>query len=269
MASVEQTGRAGSGGPRFAGQVALVTGAGRGIGQETAFRFAAAGAKVAAVDLDQATAEETAGAIRADGGEAVGLAGDVLSSASVTAFVAEAVRLLGPVSVLVNNAGGGAGFTMDSPEQEWDRQLDLNLKSAYLVAKAVWPVMRENGGGVILNASSVAGRWAMPGLTAYSVAKAGIVMLTKSLALEGAPYGIRVNCVVPGNVLTPALRAFFDSQDDPDAAYAAAAKAAAVGRLGEGQDIADAYLYLASPEASWVTGTDLLIDGGFTLGVHG
>jgi NAD(P)-dependent dehydrogenase (short-subunit alcohol dehydrogenase family) len=126
--------------------------------------------------------------------------------------------------------------------------------------------MRERGGGVILNAASIAGRWALPGLMGYCAAKAAIVMLTKSLALEGAPLGIRANCVVPGNVHTPALQKFFDGQDDPQAAWDAANRAASLGRLGSTADIAQAYLYLASDAAAWITGADLLVDGGMTLG---
>ena len=126
--------------------------------------------------------------------------------------------------------------------------------------------MVGRGGGVILNASSVAGRWNLKGLGAYCASKAGVVALTKALAWEGAPHRIRINCVVPGNVLTPAFQAYLDSSERPEQAFEAASNAAALGRLGDPADIAKAYLYLASDAASWITGTDLLIDGGYTLG---
>lgn len=256
------------GSARFSGQGVLVTGAGKGIGRETALRFAAEGAKVAAVDIDREAVEAVVAAITDAGGEAVALVGDVTSATAVDAFVARAADVLGDLSVVVNNAGGGAEGFAEMDEAEWDRQINLNLKSAFLVSRAVWPLLKARGGGSILNAASIAGRWASPGLLAYCTAKAAIAMFTKSLALEGGPYGIRVNCVVPGNIRTPALEAYFESQGDADSLYEKAAAMTAVGRLGTSADIAEAYLYLASDAASFVTGTELLVDGGLTLGLR-
>ena len=253
---------------RFSGQNVLITGAGSGIGRETALRFAAEGANVAAVDIDAAAANSVVASVQERGGQAVALVGDVTSAVAVDAFVSQALGALGDLSILVNNAGGGAEATIEMDEAEWDRQINLNLKSTFLVSRAVWPVFKARGGGTILNAASIAGRWAQPGLLAYSTSKAAVVMFTRALAQEGGPYGIRVNCVVPGNIRTPALDAFFASQGNADTLAENAAKMAAVGRLGASADVAEAYLYLASDEASYVTGTELLVDGGLTLGFH-
>ena len=251
---------------RFEGRVVLVTGGGQGIGQETATRFAAEGAHVAVVDLNHSAAQAAAAAIGASGGTAIAVRGDVTSPEEAERFVGEVIARLGPIAVLVNNAGGGALVSMEGPYEDWKRQIDLNLNSAVIVSKAVWPGMVERGGGVILNASSIAARITLSGIAAYGAAKAGIVMLTKAIAAEGGAHGIRANCVVPGNVLTPALQAYFDSTDDPAATLAEAIAATSVGRIGRPEDIAAAYLYLASDEAAWITGTDLLIDGGQSLG---
>ena len=251
-------------GPRFAGSVALITGGGGGIGRETARRFAAEGAQVAVVDLQLSTAEETVALITAEGGVAAAFVGDVTSTVDAERFVAAVVGRFGNVTILVNNAGGGAFVTMSGPFDAWRHQFELNLFSVAIVSKAVWASMIAAGGGVILNASSVAGRWNLKGLAAYCASKAGVVALTRALAWEGAEHKIRANCVVPGNVLTPALRAYLESGADPEVAFSGAIGQTSVGRLGEPGDIAEAYLYLAS--ATWISGTDLLIDGGMTLG---
>ncbi len=253
---------------RFGGQGVLITGAGGGIGRETALRFAAEGAKVAVVDIDRDAAESVVATIAESGGESVALTCDVTSAAAVEALVAQAVEALGDLSVVVNNAGGGAAAFVEMDEAEWDRQINLNLKSAFLVSHAVWPVLKARGGGTILNAGSIAGRWGQSGLLAYSTSKAAIAMFTRALALDGGPFGIRVNCVVPGNIRTPALEAFFESQDDPASVYEKAVAMTSVGRLGTSADVAEAYLYLASDAASFITGTELLIDGGLTLGLR-
>ena len=251
---------------RFTDEVVLVTGGGSGIGRETARRFAAEGASVAVVDLRPESADETVAMITANGDTSAAFTGDVTSPEDATRFVSAVLRRFGDISILVNNAGGGTFVSMDGPFDAWRKQFDLNLVSVVIVSQAVWGSMVARGGGVILNASSVAGRWNLKGLGAYCASKAGIVALTKALAWEGAAHKIRANCVVPGNVLTPAFQVYLDSATDPSAAFDAASNAAAVGRLGDPADIAEAYLYLASPAAAWITGTDLLIDGGYTLG---
>ncbi len=253
---------------RLSGKRALVTGGASGIGAATAERFAAEGAAVAIADLDGAGADRQAAAIRARGGTATGLAADVGDDESVAAMVDRAWEALGGVDILVNNAAIPMPGTVETlAAGEWDRVLDLDLSSIYRCSRAAWPRFVAAGGGSILNTASVAGVIGMAGQHGYSAAKAGVVMLTRCMALDGAAHGIRVNCVCPGFVETPMAAAYFEAQDDPEASRAAARAAHPLGRMGQPAEIAAAFLYLASDEASWITGTALVIDGGLTAGL--
>ena len=253
---------------RLAGKCALVTGAASGIGAATAERFAAEGAAVAIADLNGAGAESHAAAIRAQGGTAVSLVADVGDDASVAAMTDRAWETLGGVDILVNNAAIPTIGTVETlAADEWDRVIDLDLSSIYRASRAIWPRFVEAGGGTILNTASVAGVIGMAGQHGYSAAKAGVVMLTKCMALDGAAQGIRANCVCPGFVETPMVNEYFDAQDDPAASRAAVNAAHPLGRMGQPDEIASAFLYLASDEARWVTGTALVIDGGLTAGL--
>ena len=245
---------------------AFVTGAGSGQGREIALRFASEGARVAAADLLGDTAAQTAAEIEG----ALALEVDVTRPESIAAGLQAAVDELGGIDILINNAGVTiVGSVRDLAEDEWDRQLDTNLKSIYLVSKAAWPLLVERGGGAIVNTGSTYGIWAAQNDAAYCASKAGVIMLTKCMALDGATASIRVNCVCPGYIRTPMLEGFFDAQADPDATRAAAISGHPLGRLGEPTDIASGMVYLASDEASWVTGTVLVIDGGFIAGIWG
>ncbi len=253
---------------RLAGKRALVTGGASGIGAATAARFAAEGAAVAIADLDGAGADAHAVALRDRGGTALGLAADVGDDASVSAMVERAWDALGGVDILVNNAAIPMVGTVETlAAGEWERVLDIDLSSIYRASRAVWPRFVAAGGGVVLNTASVAGIVGMAGQHGYSAAKAGVVMLTRCMALDGAAHGIRVNCVCPGFVETPMAMAYFDAQEDPAASRAAADAAHPLGRMGQPDEIAAAFLYLASDEARWVTGTALVIDGGLTAGL--
>ena len=253
---------------RLAGKRALVTGAASGIGAATAERFAAEGAAVAIADLDSAGADERAAAIRAQGGTAVGIAADVGDDDSIAAMMDRAWEALEGVDILVNNAAIPTIGTVETlAAAEWDRVIDIDLSSIYRTCRAIWPRFVAAGGGTVLNTASVAGIVGMAGQHGYSAAKAGVVMLTRCMALDGAAHGIRVNCVCPGFVETPMVLAYFDAQDDPVASRAAVNAAHPLGRMGQPTEIADAFLYLASDEARWVTGTALVIDGGLTAGL--
>jgi NAD(P)-dependent dehydrogenase (short-subunit alcohol dehydrogenase family) len=252
---------------RLEGKIALVTGAGSGIGRETAVRFAAEGASVAAADVRGASASETAAEI---GAGATGIELDVTSAASIDTGISALIERFGGLDIVVNNAGVTiVGAVTELDEDDWDRELDANLKSVYLMSRAAWPQLVARGGGAILSTASIAGLWAIPADAAYCASKAGVVMLTKCLALDGAKAGIRANCVCPGFTQTPMIEGYFAAQPDPEAARRFAVGRHPLGRIGTPRDIADAFVYLASDEAAWVTGEALVVDGGLTSGIWG
>ncbi len=252
---------------RLQGKVALITGAGSGIGEATATRFAEEGATVVVADVRVDAAESVA---RTIGGTAIGIEIDVINRASIKAAVDTTVESFGGLDVLVCNAGVTiVGGVTDLSEDEWDKELDTNLKSVYLCAKEAWPHLEARGGGSILSTASMAGQWAIPADAAYCASKAGLIMLTKCMALDGAKQNIRANCVCPGFTNTPMIEGYFRDQADPAAARAFAESMHPLGRLGEPSDHANAFVYLASDEATWVTGTALVVDGGITCGVWG
>jgi NAD(P)-dependent dehydrogenase (short-subunit alcohol dehydrogenase family) len=251
-------------------KVALVTGGASGIGLETAQRFAAEGAIVGVADVRIGGARDTAGMIADAGGEALAIEMDVTDTASIESGVTALIEAHGGIDVAVNNAGITiVGAAHDLEEDEWDRELAINLKSVYLVSRAVWPHLVDRGGGSILNTASIAGLWAIPDDAAYCASKAGVIMLTKCMALDGARSNVRANCVCPGFIDTPMIKGYFEDQPDPSQAREFAVSIHPLGRLGQPLDIADGYVYLASDEARWVTGTALVIDGGLTSGIWG
>lgn len=250
---------------RLSGKACLVTGAGSGIGRETALRFAEEGARIAVADIREAAARSTA---REIGETAIALTVDVTSAQSSAIAVESTCSHFGGLDVVVNNAGVTiVGAVHELSEDDWDRELDTNLKSVYLVSKAAWPRLLERGGGAIVNTASIAGLWAIPADAAYCASKAGVIMLTKCMALDGARSSIRVNCVCPGYTQTPMIDGYFQDQADPAEARRLAESLHPLGRLGQPRDIADAIVYLASEEATWVTGTALVVDGGLTSGI--
>ncbi len=243
----------------FRGKVALVTGAGSGIGQATAKLFAGRGGAVLAADLNEVGLRGTVEDIRGAGGKAEACRGDVTQWADVQAMVAGAQSAFGEIGVLVHCAGIlKSHLLVDTPEAEWRQVVDVNLTGAFLVTKAVLQAMRTHGGSIVHIASRMSIR-VKEGHGAYAAAKAGIVQLTQMAALEGAPK-IRVNCVLPGFVDSPMTRAGY-GQD----AFDGWNKTCPLGRAALPEDIAKAMLFLASEEAAFITGVALPVDGGRTI----
>lgn len=248
---------------RLKGKAAIITGGGGGIGRATALAFAAEGAKVAVVDINSAAAEDTVTQIRAGGGESVALAADVSSEADIE-HVVEATRdAFGTIDVVFNNAGIIRRTTVeDISVDEWDRVFAVNVRSIFLMCKHVVPVMAAAGGGSIINTGS---GWGLKGggrAVSYCASKGAVVNLTRALAIDHGPQGIRVNSVNPGDVNTDMLRDEASQLHQDAQSFLAEAADRPLGRMGEPAEIAAAVVWLASDESSYVTGTALSVDGG-------
>ena len=253
---------------RFQDKVVVVTGAGSGIGRATALAFGREGAKVVAADIDAATAQATAEQIKAAGGQAEPLQVDVSVAADVERMVSTAAERWGRLDVLVNNAGIFFMLPLTQvPEDQWDRLMSINLKGVYLGCKHAIPQMIRQGKGVIVNTASVAGLRGFATFDTYCAAKGGVVQLTKALAVEFAKMGVRVNCVCPGIIDTAMLdRGVADRGLDKAAFVQLAGEAHPMGRIGRPEEVAAAILFLASDEASFITGVALPVDGGIWAG---
>lgn len=259
---------------RFDLKVAIVTGAGCvgtgwGNGRAMAVRLAEEGAKVLAVDRDQDRLDETL-ALAGDAASSITTClCDVTDSASVKAMVEVCLGLYGAPDILINNVGGSAaGGPIQLSEEAWDSQIDINLKSVFLTCKYVLPHMVERKRGAIVNVASTSGlRWTGSAQVAYAASKAGVIHLSRVVAVQHAPDGIRVNTVVPGQLHTPMVEVRLAKQrtgGDVEALLASRIKRIPLGFMGDGRDTASAALYLVSDEARFVTGTELVVDGGMT-----
>jgi NAD(P)-dependent dehydrogenase (short-subunit alcohol dehydrogenase family) len=252
---------------RLAGKVALVTGAGSGIGHAATLRFAEAGAEVVAVDVDVDAAEATAKAVVAAGGRAIGVGADVADDRQVRAAVQAAVDSFGRLSVLYNNAGvNSRGSVVDATEEDWHRCLAVNLTGTFLCSRAAVPEMLSSGGGAIVNQASVAGLVGIPGFAAYCAAKGAVIALTRSMSVDLAPRGIRVNAIAPGTVRTPLMEPLLTARGggDLDRGLALTVAKYPLGRLGTPEEIAAVALFLASDEAAFMTGSIVTADGGMS-----
>ncbi|MDG3008954.1 SDR family oxidoreductase [Rhodococcus sp. D2-41] len=242
-----------------AGRVAIVTGAGSGIGRASALRFARDGITVVVNDIHPDTAQRTAEMIADAGGSAVAIAGDVTSPADVSGLVDAALDRFGRLDILFNNAGGQQPKpTGQISPPEFAAIVELNLHSMFYGVAAALPVMLEQRAGVILSTTSGAGLGAVPGLAAYGAAKAGMISLTRSIAVEYGPYGIRANVISPGSMDTVGLRRWVDTLPGGVDAYAAQIPS---GRLGTAEDIADVAAFLVSDQAAYVNGALVPVDG--------
>jgi NAD(P)-dependent dehydrogenase (short-subunit alcohol dehydrogenase family) len=245
---------------RLKDKVALITGGGSGIGRATSLLFAREGAKVVVADYATEGGEETVRLITAAGGTAMFVQADVSRSADVQWMIATTVQAYGRIDILFNNAGieGPSAKIVNYPEEEWERVLAIDLTAVYLGMKYAIPEMLKQGGGVIISTASVAGMVGFPGSGAYGAAKAGVIQLTRTVALEYASKNIRVNCICPGVIRTPmAQRVMGDRPEE------AVVRMEPIGRLGTPEDIAHAALFLASDESSFATGAPFIIDGGY------
>jgi 3-oxoacyl-[acyl-carrier protein] reductase len=251
---------------RLAGKVAIVTGGGSGIGRACAMRFAREGARVVVADLDGAAAQATAADIGREGGSGLSVVGDVAQDEDVATLLEQTVQTYGPPTILLNNAATTSfGTLAESSAAELDRVLSVNVRSVWACAHVAIPLMRDAGGGAIVNMASITGIIGAPGMAAYSTSKGAIITLTRTLALELVEQGIRVNCICPASIDTPMLQASFDRLEDPQAARARNVKRHPLGRLGTPEDVANLALFLASDEASFITGGTYVIDGGALL----
>jgi NAD(P)-dependent dehydrogenase (short-subunit alcohol dehydrogenase family) len=227
-------------------------------------RFGREGAAVAVADLSLPKAEATAEAIVAAGGKAIALAGDVSKDADCRRIVAATEERLGALDVLVNNAGMGAsGTVLTTDEATWDRLIAVNLKSVFLMSRAALERMVPRRRGAIVNAGSIAGLRGILDRAAYVTTKFGVVGLTKAMAIDHVKDGIRINCVCPGTTDTPWISERLVEAEDPKAAMATLVARQPMGRLGTAEEMAAAYLFLASDDSSFTTGTALVVDGGF------
>ena len=256
---------------RLKDKVALVTGGGSGIGRASAALFAAEGARVAVADMNADRAGETAEQIRDAGGDATAVIGDVTASADAERMVRVAVDSYGRLDVLVNSAGvssRNAAGPDASAEELWDRVIEINLKGTYLVAYHAVPAMVASGGGSIINLSSIIGLVGYPadipavggGFNPYAASKGAVLQFTRNLAVDCAKSKVRVNCICPGYTLTNLTEPLFQDEQ----VRRAIEGRTPMGRLGRPEEIAYAALYLASDESSYVTGTPLVVDGGYT-----
>lgn len=258
---------------RLEGKTVLVLGAGClpdtwGNGNAAAVTFARHGARVVSVDMDAAAAQRTADFIRGEGGQAISVQADVADKAGIGRAVEAALEAYGRIDVLHSNAATNTpGGAVEIDEDDWDRVYDVNVRGAYLACKAVIPVMQRQGGGSIVNVGSIAGMaWTGVPILAYQTSKAALHQLTRMVAVQHAPDGIRCNCVVPGLIDGPRMYATVLKLygGDVEKMREARARAVPMKRMGQVWEVANAALFLASDEASYVTGTLLPVDGGIT-----
>jgi NAD(P)-dependent dehydrogenase (short-subunit alcohol dehydrogenase family) len=249
---------------KLKGKVALITGAGSGMGKATALLFAREGARIAAADISEAAVEAVAREIKQAGGEAIAIGADVAKSDEVARMAAITVERLGPPNVLYNNAGieGETNFLAETNEAAFDKVIAINLRGVFLGMKYVLPHMVKLGAGSVINQASIAGMVAIRGSAAYCASKAGVIALTRVAALEYGRYNIRVNCICPGAIETPmAERIRHGEPPRPNAVK----RVSVFNRMGLPEEIAKAALFLASDDASFATGAPFVIDAGWTV----
>ncbi len=250
---------------RFSDKVAVVTGGGAGMGQAAALAFAREGAAVAVVDNVAARAQETVDQIRQHSAEsrAIAVQADVSKAADCLRIASETIAAFGKIHVLFNNAGIQTyGTVVDTEEETWDRTLGVNLKSIYLVSKYCIPHIIAAGGGAVINNASVQAHACLPNSAAYVASKGGVLALTREMALDFGLQKVRANAILPGSIETPMLRFAASQEPDPEKAFVEWGKVYPLGRIGQAEEVARLVLFLASDEASFITGASFMVDGG-------
>jgi NAD(P)-dependent dehydrogenase (short-subunit alcohol dehydrogenase family) len=251
---------------RLSGKVAIVTGAGSGIGKASAELFAEEGAKVLAVDWNRENGESTAAAIRRKGRKAFYCDADVSKREDTERMVGTALEKYGRLDVLFNNAAVQImAKLVDTTEESWDRIQSVNLKGVFLGCKYAIPAMIRTGGGSIINMASVLGFVGDPDLAAYCAAKGGVISLTKVTALTYGAQGVRVNCICPGDVNTPMVAAYFDNAPHPEQLRQEVYSKYALRRIASPAEVAQVAVFLASDASSFITGSTVVVDGGLTV----
>jgi len=253
---------------RLQDKVCLITGAGSGIGEASARLFAAEGARVVAADIDQAAATRTADAIKQSGGSAIARRVDVTDEAQTLALSASVLEELGRVDVLFNNAGiPGVGNTEETTTELFDRVMAVNVRGVFLMSRAVLPHMLRQRAGSVINMSSGIAEMGLARRVSYAASKGAVLAMTKSMQVDCAPFGVRVNALMPGTILTPFVERYLrESYSDYQQGLDSIRKRQLGGELGTPQDVAYAALYLASDESRFVMGSGLIVDGGMTGG---
>ena len=254
---------------RLAGKIAIVTGAGQGVGEATAQRFAEEGAAVACVDINKETVQQTAAAIEQAGGRSLAVTADVSTEEGNASMVAEATQAFGGLDILHANAAIQVMGSLEatSPD-DWDRLFATNLHGVARGIRNAVPHMRQRGGGSVVITASLLGMVGDPDLPAYGAMKGGLRSMTRSLATAYGPENIRINTICPGDIDTPLLKEFFDFQPDPETARREITALYPLRRFAMPRDIANVALFLASDDASYLTGTDIVVDGGLYARVY-
>jgi len=250
---------------RLDNKIALVTGAGRGIGRAIARKLAREGASVSVAEINAQTAQAAADELGSAGFKAQALLTDITRESDVEAAVRQTVEVFGGLDILVNNAGKTFHYDATTmTEAEWEAAMSIDVKGVWLCCKHAIPAMLARGGGSIVNIASIHARMTAQGYFPYGAAKAAVVGMTRSLALDYGAHHIRVNAICPGWVRTEAVQSWFDMQPDPKAGESRVLSFQPLGRIGTPEDIANFVAFIASDEASYITGAELVIDGGLT-----